>query len=64
MRRDQIEATLERIRAHVASPARSAWWMHPDRASMRADSSWSQVFAHVAGAHISSAVAVLRGGAL
>ena len=51
---------VERVRAHAAAAGdRFTWWMNQERAEMRNDSAWRQVFDHVAAAHTDQVVAGL-----
>lgn len=52
-----------RVRAHAAgSSSRLTWWMDQERAELRKDPAWCQVFDHLAEAHTGAAVAAFLGG--
>jgi len=51
----------QRVRAHAAAGNRISWWMDQERAELRKDPAWGQVFEHLAEAHTGAAVAAFLG---
>jgi len=57
----QYATVVERVRAYAATGNRFAWWMGQERAELRNDPAWRQVFDHLAEAHTGAAVAAFLG---
>jgi hypothetical protein len=55
----QYATVVERVRAYAATGNRFTWWMDQQRAELRNDPVWRQVFDHVAAAHTDQVVAGL-----